>query len=145
MLAMIFVNINWTICRRILRFLSITFLSMSWRVLRRSPSTELLELPQRYTTRSYGGPMPNCSPQFLLAHLPFLVLFEYQTPFITLLYTIRYPNSHLHYGCFRIFTSEDGWVANGQKRPRGWWRERTALFHVEGLDESLRFECYCET
>lgn len=36
------------------------------------------------------------------------------------------PNGHLHYGCFRIFTSENGWVANGQKGPRGWWRERNA-------------------
>lgn len=124
---MILTDINWTICRRVLWFLSITFFPTPRKVLR-GPTT--VNGAFRAFTEIHSEviwwPHAKLSAAIPSSASSLSCPFEYQTPFITLLYTIRYQNGHLHYGCFRIFTSEDGWVANGQKGPRGWWRERTA-------------------
>jgi len=141
---MIFVNINWTICWRILRFLSITFLSMSRRVLRRSPTTELLKLPQRYTTTSYGGPMPNCSPQFLPQRI-FPFLYSSSTRRLSSLFCTQSDTRIAIYIMVAFVFSQvkmAGWQMD--RKDRGVDEEKGRRSST-WKDESLRFECYCET
>lgn len=148
---LIFSDINRAICRRVLRFLSMTFLPYTvGKPFEEQPlSTGLSELSRRYTTGSHGGSVPNCPPQFLppsSLSCPFPR--GHQTPLSSFFCTRSDARMAIYIMVALVFSRVrmPRWQMDRKETRRGEARlmKRKNGRSLPRLDESLRFESRCE-